>query len=152
SLFPPDSGFLLPVLDDDEATGVHDVLRDPSPERQLDERWTRRIRAHLERVAPALDAARKLAEMPDGRYPGAWGGDVLSTRPPWPDAIRWTRPLLYLDALLRNEDGDPDGALLSARGLLNLGRSLGDEPFYYGPGHRNRGRYEAVQMVERTLA
>ncbi len=131
---------------------VDEVFRDLAPERQLDERQVHQLRADLERAGPALAQARKLAEMPEGRYPVAWTADIISTSCPWLDAFYETRPLLQLDALLRSQDGDPDAALVSARALLNKGRSLGDEPCFQGPRSRNGCRFRAVGAVERTLA
>jgi hypothetical protein len=90
--------------------------------------------------------------MPEGRYPVAWTADVDSTPCPWSDALYPTRSLLQLDVLLRNQDRDPDAALTSARALLNVGRSLGEEPFFYGPVNRLGCRFDAVSAIEQTLA
>jgi hypothetical protein len=128
------------------------VLSDLTPERQLDEGQVRRLRADLERAGPALDQARKLADMPEGRYPVAWTPDVIFTLCPWSDAVYATRPLLRLDALLHSQDGDLDAALISAHALLNVGRSLGDEPFFHASATRNGCRFEATRAIERTLA
>jgi hypothetical protein len=138
-----------PIID---SASVTDVLRDLPPEKQLDERQERGLRAHLERARPAIDPARKLADMPEGRYPVTWAADAFFTSCPGLDALRLTRPLLELDALLRNESRDPDGALISARALLNVGRSLGDEPFFGGPLYRSVCRHDAARAVERTVA
>lgn len=152
SLIPP-GWHSRPAGPQDEDPGVvDDVLRDLAPEKQLDKRQVRRLRADLGRAGTALEQARKLADMPEGRYPVAWAPDVISTPCPWLDAVYLTRPLLQLDALLRNQIGDPDAALTSARALVNVGCSLGDEPFWSGPSNRNGCRYEAARAVERTLA
>jgi hypothetical protein len=131
---------------------VDNVLYNLSPERQLDEQQVRRVRADLERAGPALDQARELADMPEGRYPITWTPDVLSTPCPWLDALLSTHVLLQLDALLHAQDGDPDAALISSRAVLNVGRSLGNEPFLYGPTLRNASRRETVRAVERIMA
>jgi hypothetical protein len=131
---------------------VDDVLHDLAPERQVDERQTRRLRTDLKRAGPALAQARKLGDLPEGRYPVAWTADVVSTPCPWSDALSETPTLLRLDALLRAQDGDPDAALTSCRALLNLARSVGDEPFFNGPLSRMARCREAVRAVERTLA
>ncbi len=136
----------------EDPSAVDDVLADLSPERQLTERQAHQLRMDLERAGPALDQARKLADMPEGRYPVAWAADVISTPCPWSDAVHVTQPLLRLDALLHDQDGKPDDALTSARALLNVGRSVGDEPFLYGPSNRNGCRHRAVRAIERTLA
>jgi hypothetical protein len=152
SLIPP--RWSLPRADpQDEGPDVlADVLSGGSPEARLDEGLVLRLRASLEQAGPALEQARLLADMPEGRYPVAWAADVLSTSCPWSDILRSPRPLLQADALLRNQDGDPDGALVSARALVNMGRSLGDEPFFRAPLDRSVCRRDAARAVERTLA
>jgi hypothetical protein len=90
--------------------------------------------------------------MPEGRYPLTWTADVESTQCPWSDAIYATPLLLRFDALLHNQDRAPDAALISARALLNVGRSLGDEPFFRAPVERLGCRFDAVEAIERTLA
>src|SRR5262249_44268741 len=137
--------------EEEDARAAEELWRLP-PERQLDEQQARRLRADLEQAGPALGAARKLADMPEGRYPVVWAADVLLTRCPWSDAIHSTPALLQRDALLHSEDGHPDAALISSRALLNVGRSLGDEPFFGGPLNRSVYRRTAVRAVERTLA
>jgi hypothetical protein len=133
-----------------------DVWRDrrpeDSPERQLDERQMRWLRDVLGRADLALAEARKLADMPEGRYPIAWEPDIDSTPHPWHDAFYGTKGLLYNDALLQDQDGGPDAALTSERALLNVGRSLGDEPFYHGPSSRLGCRFATKRAIERTLA
>jgi hypothetical protein len=137
--------------EEEDARAAEALWRLP-PERQLDEQQARRLRAALEQAGPALGAARNLADMPDGRYPVVWAADVLLTRCPWSDAIHSTPTLLQFDGLLRSQDGDPDAALTSARALVNVGRSLGDESFFQGPLRRSVCRRDAVRAVERTVA
>jgi hypothetical protein len=152
SLMPP-GWYSRPARSPGEDPGVvDDVLRDLPPELQIDEGQARRLREDLARARPALAEARKLAGVPEGRYPIAWAADVLSTPCPWSDAIHAVRRLLRLDALQHDQDGDPDAALKSTRALLNLGRSLGEEPFWHGSLTRTGCRHEAVRAVERTLA
>jgi hypothetical protein len=132
---------------------VWDVLRhDRPPQCQLNEPQTRQLRADLERFGPALAEARKLVDMPEGRYPLTWTADVGSTQCPWSDALDSARDLLRLDAVLRGQDNEADAALISARALLNVGRSLGEEPFFRAPEERLGCRFDAVGTIERTLA
>jgi hypothetical protein len=128
------------------------VLGDAEPVRELEAEKVAFLRDVLERVGPALSQALKLAAMPDGRYPVNWTTDVISTRSPWLDVSFDLSFLLELDSVLRNQDGDADGALVSARAVLNLGRSIGDEVFFDGPLSRNGRRSQCARMIERTLA
>jgi hypothetical protein len=136
---------------DEEPSQLIEWLKSLPPERRLDESQARRLGAEAQRVGPALGPARKLADMPEGRYPVAWSADVFSTPHPWLDTVLSVSALLRLDGLLHSEAGDPYGALTSARALLNLGRSLGDEPFFQGPVTRGVRRRDAVRVVERVL-
>jgi hypothetical protein len=129
-----------------------DILDDLPAQRRLTAGQTRQLREDLERVRPARERARKLADMPRGRYPVAWTTDVLSTPSPWLDPLLDTSGLLELDGVLRDEEGDSDGALVAARALINVGRSLGDEPFLWGPRFRSARRWRAARAIERTLA
>jgi hypothetical protein len=142
-----------PVGPEGEDRGLAtDVLTDLPAERRLDEQQTAQLRADLARVAPAVAHVRKLADMPEGRYPVAWTADVIFTPCPWSDTVYSTQDLLELDAVLRAQDGDVDGALVSARALLNLGRSLGDEPFFGAATSRSGSRLAAARAIERALA
>ncbi len=144
SLLPRRWPDLPPAEDDGQAA--------PELSRLLTAREVRRLREALTQAGPALDEARKLADMPEGRYPITWAADIDSTEFPWFDAIHSVGPLLGFDGLLRSQDGDPDGALITARAVLNLGRSLGEEPFYHGATTRLGCRFHAVSAIERTLA
>jgi hypothetical protein len=123
-----------------------------SPKQELTELQVRWLRANLQRAKPALDQAQNLTDMPEGGYPVTWAIDIISTPSPWLGACFSTSLLLYFEALLRGQDEDPDGALLCARAVLNVGRSFGDEPFLHAALSHDACRGEAARSVERTLA
>jgi hypothetical protein len=60
--------------------------------------------------------------------------------------------LLSLDARLRAQDGDIDGALTSGLCILSAGRSIGDEPTLLSQLVRMAGEGSAVDTLERILA
>ncbi|MHC5542922.1 hypothetical protein ACYOEI_32260, partial [Singulisphaera rosea] len=60
--------------------------------------------------------------------------------------------LLDFDVTARVQDGDADGALESCHALLNVGRSLGDEPFSISQLVRIAESFFATRAVMRTLA
>jgi hypothetical protein len=137
------------------AKGVADLdeeFRRLSPPVQLNKSQSGTLRTELGKVAPALKAARRLADMPRGRYGIIWSRDGVGTLMPHIDALRPVSDLLSLDVVLRAHDGDADGALASCRGLLNAGRSLGDEPAAVSQLTRLGCRRCAVQGLERALA
>jgi hypothetical protein len=122
------------------------------PVRQFDPLDVRMMRNALRRAGPALGEARKLADMPEGRYPIIWATDIDSTLCPWGDALYPVESLLGFDGSLHNQDGDPDGALRDARAMLNVGRSLADEPFFGASRDRLVCRLQAGRLILRTLA
>src|SRR5262249_41291246 len=81
----------------------------------------------LQAVDPAVRLARHLAEMDLGRHP-LESDNLLTMRLSGQEAASPVAWLLEYDALLLGQKGDVEGALRSARGALNAGRSLYDEP------------------------
>jgi hypothetical protein len=139
---PPPNG--APPLEDEI-----DHLPPPS---RLSEPQNTRVRAELGKVAPALAAARRLTDMPRGRYVIAWAPDGLGTLMPHLEQARTVSRLLRLDVALRAHDRDTDGALASSRAVLNIGRALRDEPTPISQFVRLTYRRFAVKGLERTLA
>jgi hypothetical protein len=121
------------------------------PEVQLSAALTRDLRAALQNVARAVAQARPLAEMPRGRFAVTWAKDGISTVLTCQDA-RAAANLLRLDAALLAQDGDPDKALASVRGILNAGRAVGDEPTLIPQFVHIALQAVAVCGLERTLA
>jgi hypothetical protein len=110
------------------------------------------LERELKPVAPALAAARRLADLPEGRYPITYTPDYITTLIPHQQDARVVATLLKYDAMRRAQDRDLDGALESCRALVNAGRSIGDEPMTVSQLVRLACRATAVQALERTLA
>lgn len=121
------------------------------PQRQLDEGQIIALRVELQKAAPALAEARKLADLPNGRYVVTWKLNWLSTSLPCQDA-RQVTTLLSCDALLQAQEGNVSAAFASCRGVLNAGRSIGDEPFTISQLVRIVCREIALKRMERILA
>jgi hypothetical protein len=132
--------------------GLAESITDLSPEIQLDEQLTQSLRLTLTNAAAALAPARGLAQLPRGRYVVSWSADFISTLLPHVQDAREIANLLTLDAALRAQDGDADGALASAQAACNAGRSLGDEPCAISQIVRRACVSLAVRSAERTLA
>jgi hypothetical protein len=137
---------------EEELRALEESFSEIEPERQLDLRQTKALREELGRAERVLAAVRKVAEMPQGRYPITYSTDFISTRLPYTQDARAFVTLLDYDALLRAQDGDMDGALTSCRGILNCGRSVGDEPTLVSMLVRIALNAVATKRVERTLA
>jgi hypothetical protein len=128
------------------------LFGDLPAEPQLNEQQLTALRAELAKAAKALPEARKLANMPRGRYPIEWAPDFYTTRF---DQLQEARPvatLLQMDAWLCAQEGDADGAIRSVQGVLNTGRSIGDAPTAITQLMRIGLRTMAVRLLERTLA
>jgi hypothetical protein len=122
------------------------------PQRQLSAEQTTALRNELERAAAAVADARKLADLPEGRYSVAYSPDWINYPRRHAQDAREVAHLLEYDALLRAQDGDADGALASCRAALNAGRSLGDEPMLVSQLVRMACRAAAVERVQWVLA
>jgi hypothetical protein len=108
----------------------------------LNERQTGALREELRRAEQALATLRRVIMIPEGRYPSQDNGMTALT----------LGRLLAFDVLLRDQDKDVDGALQSCRGILNCGRSMGDEPGLTSMlAHIALDRM-ATKGVQRTLA
>ncbi len=86
------------------------------------------LRQELAQVAAAATTARRLADMPRGRYTVAWAPDLVSTMVPHLQQAREVARMLAYDALLLSLDGRMDEAVRSCQAAVNTGRSIGDEP------------------------
>jgi hypothetical protein len=129
-----------------------ELLKDLSPESQLNEVQLRRVGEEVEKVQAALAAARPLADMPRGRHPIRYRSDVLSTLLPTVHDARSAAGVLEYDILLRLQEGDAAGAMVSCRGMLNAARSVGDEPLTICQLIRSSVRMQTLRALERILA
>jgi hypothetical protein len=90
--------------------------------------------------------------LPEGRYTITYTADVISTLLPHTQEARAVAHLAGFDALLRAQDQDADGALVSCRAALNAGRSIGEEPFLVSQLVRIACVSIALNRAERVLA
>jgi hypothetical protein len=146
----------LEEREDDEAVRMREALdrsfSELEPQQQLGEEQIVALYGELERATSALAEARKLADSPEGRYPIAYSDNFVGTLLPHIQDAREIAKLLANDALFRAQEGDVDGALASCRGVLNAGRSVGDEPSCIAQLVRIALRGIAVDRAQRTLA
>lgn len=127
-------------------------LRELPPTGRLAPQHIDATTAAVATAQPALAEARRLKDMPKGRYPLVPDQDgIPSSHPAGPNA-RQLAVLLGYDVLLREHSYDLDGALESCRALVNLARSFGDEPDYLIQWTRMELRADALRRIERTLA
>jgi hypothetical protein len=86
------------------------------------------LAAELEDRGAACREARKLANLPKGRHTIRYARLTTGTLMPDQPKSRFAAALLRYDVLRLAEEDRPDEALQSCRGIINAGRSLGDEP------------------------
>jgi hypothetical protein len=152
----PDWSSVEKGMDPDRAAELRQELDNgfegSPPPQLLDEGQLAPIRGELRRVAPAVKEALRLAEMPHGRYVVGWSPFFFASPTPHIDDIGLLRRLLGYEVMLRAKDRDFDGALNACHALLNVGRSLGDEPMLSSQLQRVACSMQAVQHLERALA
>jgi hypothetical protein len=129
-----------------------DLFHNYPPERQLNAVQMNVIGEAFDRIEEARLEARKLKDMPGGRFPIKYSPDFISTLMPNQQDARQSMHLLQHDAMFRAQNGDADGALESCMALLNAGRSLGDEPLLISYLIHIAGDTMTVDAVERALA
>jgi hypothetical protein len=89
-----------------------------------------RLCNELNEWEPALVEARKIADIPRGRHRITPAQSDLDATPLTDQqGARKVATLLQADAIRHLEDGDADRALADCRAIVNVGRSIGDEPF-----------------------
>ncbi len=81
------------------------------------------LRLRRDDAKGALPEARALSDHPRGRFPG-WNVEVPRAVPRSRQMVETVSGLLYLDALIRIEEKDFDGAATDIRAMICAGRSL----------------------------
>jgi hypothetical protein len=121
------------------------------PEMQLSKEQADYLEGRFQLLQKGTAEARKLMDMPDGRFPIKHAVDGISTMLGCQDA-RDVCQLLLWDAARRAYLGDMDGALESCLALLQAARSVGDEPYEMSQMVRHASSGVGVNALERTLA
>jgi hypothetical protein len=148
---PPRLGVAAVALPPGQTVDVLTDLYVLPPEVQIDDALLADLRASLEAAGPALDEARKLPTLHDGRFPFQRAPDGISTLINSHEA-RTAAHLLRLEAALLSQEGKADAALAATRGMVVAARSVGDEPTTISQLIRVACAAGAVQMLERVLA
>ena len=114
-----------------------------SPNSSLPPEVIARAREELSRADQAVRLARSLKDFPDGNRPIELAPDVLSTKLQDTNDTRIVSLLLRWDAVLASGEGDADRAADDLLALLNVSRSVGDEPFLIS---------QLVRLATRSIA
>lgn len=127
------------------------VFDNLTPQCQLNLQQIEYLERDLRPVEKAIESARKLKDMPEGRFPIAYAPDFFSTLLPNQQNARTIMNLLQWDAVWRAHNNDIDGALESCHALLNCSRSLGEDPLMICQLVRYAGTAIFVECLERAL-
>ncbi|HLJ95450.1 MAG TPA: hypothetical protein VKU02_19895 [Gemmataceae bacterium] len=107
----------------------------------------------MKQVLPGLAEARRLAAYPRGHYGITWSNKLLlQTAITHLDLVHRIQRVLSVDAVMLAERGDMSGAAQSCLALLNVGRSIGDEPLPISQIFRVNCQLAAERSMERLLA
>jgi hypothetical protein len=123
------------------------------PERRLARAQYGRLCKVLDEANQALAEARRLADLPRGRYPFSYrGGATVPAVLPHQEATSRVARLLLLAALRECDEGNADRALVDCRAAVNTARSLGDEPLPSSQSFRRSLVAFGCKTAERVLA
>jgi hypothetical protein len=136
--------------------GIHTPATDKMfdnlpPQVQLNLQQTAFLDKRFAALEKAVAEARKLKDMPEGRYPVRYSADFYTTVLFCQDA-RASAELLQWDAARRSHAEDAKGALESCVALFHAARSMGDEPTFIPQLVRYACNAVSVYTLERTLA
>lgn len=142
---------MLPEEWPEQASPLREAL-DLDPTDPLTNEQIEKLLLALDEHQAVLAKARLLAHLPSGCYPARSLEEVLSEPPPYLAGARALGNLLWLDAALLARGRKTDEALALSRCLLNVGRSVGDDPDLQAQLLRIESRRLAWSSIERALA
>src|SRR5262249_45972468 len=99
-----------------------------APNAELNEQQVQFLRVELARLGKALDEARRLKDMPRGRFPFNISDDYFSTVLTDQQKVRTLADWLKHDACMLAHEHKIDEAAQSCQALLHAGRTLVGEP------------------------
>ncbi len=110
------------------------------------------IRSRLYSAPAAIAEARKLKDMPHGRFAIEFSADYIWTQMPAHDAARSISEWLLHDAYLLAQQNRCAEALGNCRAILNIGRTIGDDRFLGSHLSRMGNHRKFAETAERILA
>jgi hypothetical protein len=140
--------------DPEEVVALRDSFWNLQPSVQLSENQLVILRQELARAAPGLAEASRVADLPQGRYPGSGlqagimktdSAGFVSMLGLGHDVETGSIALWFAyDVLLRAQEQDMEGALASCRAILNTARAIGDEPVAVSTNTRILNHYYCI--------
>jgi hypothetical protein len=133
------------------AKTVLDQLREIEPNYQLTEDLVDQLRAQVGAVAEPVAEARKVINLPRGRYTVKLAHNPINTLVPHLRNLDTLTALLHLDAVLRLRQEGGENACGSLEALLSAARTVRDEPWIISVLVRIRAVGSVVGDLERVL-
>lgn len=109
------------------------------------------IQESLANLGPILRKARELARYSQGANRLVFRYNPLATPLTETQASGSVARILWADAIVRAESGDPEGAIESCIAGVNCGRAIGDEPLFISQFVRTANVFLALNAVHRVL-
>jgi hypothetical protein len=109
------------------------------------------LKKSREEAKDGLADARALVNRPRGAFPD-WRIAVPRAVPMSRRQVETVSQLLYVDALLRIDEGDLAGAADEIKAIVDAGRALGNDPILAAQAGRVTAVVTAVATLERLLA
>jgi hypothetical protein len=131
--------------------GIEESIIELPPQMQLNTKQQAALKDELEKLGPLLQESRRLLSLPDGRFATSGSREDGSAMAESQEARR-IAGLLNLHSVLQAQDNQADKALATALGVLNAGRSIGDEPYTFSQLVRMGCEGLAIRNSERVLA
>lgn len=131
---------------------VEKVFEHYPAQARLNDQQLGMLRQILQGKDAAIQEARKLKDLPRGRFDLKYSEDYISTIMEPIQSARGVFTLLHWDSMRRAEAEDMVGALDSCRAMLNAARSVGEEPTLIAQLVRIAGLSMAISATERALA
>jgi len=131
--------------------GTEESIIELPPQMQLNAEQQKALKKELEKVRPALEETRKLLRLSRGRYPSTGSREDGSAADDCQESRRVAN-LLQLDSIFQAQETHVDEALERALGVLNAGRSIGDDPYTLSQLVRISCDALAIRNLERVLA
>jgi hypothetical protein len=121
------------------------------PARAVPAEMMAELRQRRDQAKEGLALARALADRPRGRFPPQ-PLEVPRSRPMASRQVQMVSRLLYLDGLVRIEEGDLLRAAANVKAMIHAGRAIGDQPHWAFQVARMRAIDTALLTLERLLA
>jgi hypothetical protein len=133
------------------AKDIEDAVRKAPANVALTEDIEKGVERLLKPLSKALIAARSMAGAGEGRYEFSLGEVAIAFDIPHIEAARSVFRMLSLDSANQSQLRKIDDALTSARGIIGVARSIGDEPVELSQLVRLALRKAALSAILRAL-